>query len=93
MPDAAPHEPSAPGVQLDLAPRPRRARLVRRTDVLGPGINARIAQRGRAGRASFLTLRYHRAEGKWGSRRVQMRFSMSIGLGGVAPAAPGNEAS
>ena len=45
MPDATPHPPAAEDRHLDLTPRARRARLVRRADVLGPGINARIAQR------------------------------------------------
>ena len=43
MPDVAQPSPSPAGSQLDLRPHPRRARLVRRADVAGPGINARIA--------------------------------------------------
>ncbi len=43
MQDIAQPSPSPAGSRLDLRPQPRRARLVRRADVAGPGINARIA--------------------------------------------------
>ena len=45
MHDVALHSPSPAGDRLDLRPQPRRARLVRRADVAGSGLNARIAQR------------------------------------------------
>ncbi len=45
MQDVAQPSPSPDKSRLDLRPHPRRARLVRRADVVGPGLNARIAQR------------------------------------------------
>jgi len=44
MQDVVQPTPSPTGSRLDLQPHPRRARLVRRADVAGSGINARIGQ-------------------------------------------------
>ena len=45
MTDAVPpvSQPPSPARHLDLAPQPRRARIVRHADVAGRGLNARIA--------------------------------------------------